>query len=52
MNRREFDEGLGGLINRRPGADATMAPTNTYPTQDGLVYMQPSFPRHVEALFQ
>ena len=39
-------------INRRPGANPTLAPTNTYPTKDGFIYMQPSFPRHVEALFK
>ena len=41
-----------GQINRRPGGSPTIAPTNTYPTSDGFIYMQPSFPRHVEALFE
>ena len=39
-------------INRRLGAGTNMAPTNTYPTKDGLIYMQPSYPRHIEALFE
>ena len=42
----------GGQINRRPGASSFAAPTNTYPTKDGFIYMQPGYPRHVEALFQ
>ena len=41
-----------GQINRRPGGSPTIAPTNTYPTSDGFIYMQPTFPRHVEALFE
>ena len=41
-----------GQINRRPGSNPTIAPTNTYPTSDGFIYMQPTFPRHVDALFE
>ena len=41
-----------GQINRRPGGSPTIAPTNTYPTSDGFIYMQPTFPRHVDALFE
>ena len=41
-----------GQINRRPGASPTIGPTNTYPTSDGFIYMQPSFPRHIDALFE
>ena len=39
-------------INRRPGSGTGMAPTNTYPTKDGFIYMQPGYPRHVDALFE
>jgi len=39
-------------INRRPGSGTNLAPTNTYPTKDGLIYMQPGYPRHLEALFE
>ena len=41
-----------GQINRRPGGSPTIAPTNTYPTSDGFIYMQPTFPRHLDALFE
>ena len=41
-----------GQINRRPGGSPTIAPTNTYPTSDGFIYMQPTFPRHVDSLFE
>ena len=41
-----------GQINRRPGASPTIGPTNTYATSDGFIYMQPSFPRHIDALFE
>jgi len=39
-------------INRRVGASTNNAPTNTYPCSDGFVYMQPGYPRHVEALYE
>lgn len=38
-------------INRRPGSTTALAPTNNYPATDGVIYMQPGYPRHIEALF-